>query len=135
MGIVNPFVWRSVRIEENLGGIDQSRRCLGTKVNLPMAIGVALEDSQLTVVICTPAGRRVHLEVADNTEAAWLRGVIGQQAYIAILAIRARYALHAKQVGKHLCCRRGTISVFTIVSILNYHDAKRYGELINCKLL
>lgn len=100
-----------------------------------MAISLALQDGDLLIVVATPTRGRTKLEVADDIEAAGLERVVRKKTDITILAIGAGDALHAKQVGKHLCGRRCSIGVLTIVPILDDHDAKRNGERIYSELL
>lgn len=100
-----------------------------------MTIGATLQYGKLLIVVAAPTRGRAKLEVADNVEAARLERVVRKKTDVAILAIGAGDALHAKQVGKHLCGCRGSVSVLTIVPILDDHNAERDGNRVLSKLL
>lgn len=90
-----------------------------------MTIDVLLKNNTLLIVISTPTGRDIHLEVSDNPKATRLHWIIRQKSDVAILGIRASNGSHAKQVGIHLGGRGSSILVFTIVPILNNHNTER----------
>lgn len=101
------------------------------KVDLTMAIRIALQDSQLLIVIHLTIRGGTHLEIPNNAETTRFQRIIRQERDIAIGSIGSGGSRggQAEQVTEHFLGGRRTVRIRPVIAVLNDHNTERNGDL------